>query len=404
MRFSLRRRVENDFLAACDGITTGRFRLRTPEGHVHDFGSGGTESEMVLHDWSVVTALMARGDVGLGETYVAGLWDTPSIEALIEVGLVNQDRMERYAFPGFWNGMMFRAIDRVMRANSPRGASRNIRAHYDVGNEFYLEWLDESMTYSAALFDADGDGDLHRAQMRKYDRILDRVGGRERVLEIGCGWGGFAERAADRGHAVTGVTISPSQKGYADARLDGRADIRLQDYRATSGRYDAIVSIEMIEAVGERYWPVYFAALKQRLAGHGRAVLQAITVPDGYFPDYRKTTDYIRHSTFPGGMLLCDSAIAKGAAAGRAEGRELLRLRRGLRAHLPDVGREPRRAARPAGAARLRRRDHAALAVLPRGLRGLLRRGTHRRGAGRPVACLTRSPSIPLTPGKAACS
>ena len=314
MRFSLRRRVENDFLAACDGITTGRFRLRTPEGHVHDFGSGGTELEMVLHDWSVVTALMARGDVGLGEAYVAGLWDTPSIEALIEVGLVNQDRMERYAFPGFWNGMIFRGIDRVMRANSPRGASRNIRAHYDVGNEFYLEWLDESMTYSAALFEADGDGDLHRAQMRKYDRILDRVGGRERVLEIGCGWGGFAERAADRGHAVTGVTISPSQKGYADARLDGRADIRLQDYRATRGRYDAIVSIEMIEAVGERYWPVYFAALKQRLAGHGRAVLQAITVPDGYFPDYRKTTDYIRHSTFPGGMLLCDSAIAKGAA------------------------------------------------------------------------------------------
>ena len=176
--------------------------------------------------------------------------------------------MERYAFPGFWNGIKFRAIDRVMRANSPRGASRNIRAHYDVGNEFYLEWLDESMTYSAALFDADGDDDLHRAQMRKYDRILDRVGGRERVLEIGCGWGGFAERAADRGHAVTGVTISPSQKGYADARLDGRADIRLQDYRATSGRYDAIVSIEMIEAVGERYWPVYFATLK---AAAGRA-------------------------------------------------------------------------------------------------------------------------------------
>jgi cyclopropane-fatty-acyl-phospholipid synthase len=252
MSFSLSRRVERDFLAACEGITTGRFRLRTPEGHVHDFGSAGTEAEMVLRDWSVVSALMARGDVGLGETYVAGLWDTPSMEALIEVALVNQDRMQRYAFPGFWNGLMLRAVDRVMRANSPRGASRNIRAHYDVGNEFYLEWLEESMTYSGALFVPGDDGDLNRAQMRKYDRILDRVGNRERVLEIGCGWGGFAERAADRGHSLTGVTISPSQKAYADARLDGRADIRLEDYRATSGRYDAIVSIEMIEAVGER--------------------------------------------------------------------------------------------------------------------------------------------------------
>ena len=313
--------------------------------------------------------------------------------------------MERYAFPGFWNGMMFRAIDRVCGRNSPRGASRNIRAHYDVGNEFYLEWLDESMTYSAALFDADGDDDLHRAQMRKYDRILDRLGGRERVLEIGCGWGGFAERAADRGHAVTGVTISPSQKAYADARLDGRADIRLQDYRATSGRYDAIVSIEMIEAVGERYWPIYFAALKQRLAGHGRAVLQAITVPDGYFPDYRKTTDYIRHSTFPGGMLLCDSAIAEGSGTGRAEGRELLRLRRATTRAPAGCG--PR--ASPARRDRLARLGYGGATMrhwqlLPRGLRGLLRRGTHRRGAGRPVACLTRSPSIPLTPGKAACS
>ena len=404
MSFSLSRRVEGDFLAACEGITAGRFRLRTPEGQVHDFGNGGTEAEMVLHDWSVVTALMARGDVGLGESYVAGLWDTPSIEALIEVALVNQDRMRRYAFPGFWNGLMLRAVDRVMRANSPRGASRNIRAHYDVGNEFYLEWLDESMTYSGALFEAGDDGDLHRAQMRKYDRILDRVGSRERVLEIGCGWGGFAERAADRGHALTGVTISPSQKAYADARLDGRADIRLEDYRATSGRYDAIVSIEMIEAVGERYWPVYFATLKERLAGHGRAVLQAITVPDDYFPAYRRTTDYIRHSTFPGGMLLCDRAIADGRRAGRAEGRQRLRLRRRLCAHLPDVGGEPRGAARPAGAARLRRRDAAPLAILPRGLRRLLCGGPHRRGAGGAVACLTSSPSTQPAPGKAAVS
>lgn len=200
-----------------------------------------------------------------------------------------------------------------MRANSRRGAARNIRAHYDVGNEFYQLWLDPSMTYSSALFE-DGDTDLQRAQARKYDRILDRLTDGEQVLEIGCGWGGFAERAADSGRSVTGVTISPSQKGFADARLDGRADIRLQDYRAIKGQFENIVSIEMIEAVGERYWPTYFGTLKSRLSDGGRALVQAITVPDSYFPTYRNSSDYIRQYTFPGGMLLSDKVIKDQAA------------------------------------------------------------------------------------------
>jgi cyclopropane-fatty-acyl-phospholipid synthase len=131
-----------------------------------------------------------------------------------------------------------------------------------------------------------------------------------RVLEIGCGWGGFAERAVERGHDVTGLTISPSQKGYADARLDGRAEIRLQDYRDSSGRFDSIVSIEMIEAVGQDYWPTYFATLKARLAENGRAIIQAITVRDSYFDTYQRSSDYIRHYTFPGGMLLSNAVIA----------------------------------------------------------------------------------------------
>jgi cyclopropane-fatty-acyl-phospholipid synthase len=201
------------------------------------------------------------------------------------------------------------AIDRLVRANSRRGAARNIRAHYDVGNEFYQLWLDHSMSYSSGIYTAD-DRDLGRAQARKYDRILDRVGGGEHLLEVGCGWGGFAERAADQGRHVTGITISPSQKGYADARLDGRAEIRLQDYRETAGRYDGIVSIEMVEAVGARYWPTYFATLRDRLAEGGRAVIQAITVPDAHFDAYRKRSDFIRHYTFPGGILLSDGVIA----------------------------------------------------------------------------------------------
>ena len=246
---------------------------------------------------------------------MAGLWDTPSIEDLTALALLNLEQFRGYAYAGFWNTLKFRAINQIMRANSPRGSARNIRAHYDVGNEFYQLWLDEGMTYSAALF-APGDGNLHSAQNRKYDRILDRLTDKERVLEIGCGWGGFAERAAEKGHAVTGLTISPSQKGYADARLDGRADIALQDYRKSKGSYDAIVSIEMVEAVGEAYWLTYFATLKARLAEGGRAMVQAITVPDGYFDIYRRTSDYIRHYTFPGGMLLSDAVIRD--HAGRA--------------------------------------------------------------------------------------
>jgi len=305
----LTKRVKHDFLDTCGQIRTGSLRLRTPEGEVFDFGQGSPASEMQIYDWSVVTAIAARGDIGLGETYVAGLWETPSIADLTEVALKNLEQFQGYAYAGFWNNLKFRVVNRLMRANSHRGAARNIRAHYDVGNEFYQLWLDESMTYSSAMF-APGDNDLSRAQNRKYDRILQRLGTGERVLEIGCGWGGFAERAADSGRDVTGLTISPSQKGYADARLDGRAEIRLQDYRKSSGKFDNIVSIEMIEAVGQDYWPTYFSTLKSRLSEHGRAMIQAITVSDAYFETYRSSSDYIRHYTFPGGMLLSNAVIA----------------------------------------------------------------------------------------------
>ncbi|WP_298679629.1 cyclopropane-fatty-acyl-phospholipid synthase family protein [uncultured Lentibacter sp.] len=304
------RRVAHDFLETCAQIDEGRIEIVTPEGHRHHFGpGGGSEAEMVIHDWSAVTAIAARGDVGLGETYVAGLWTTPSIEALGRVAISNLATLEPYAYPNRWNTLKFRMVDRLLRANSVKGAARNIRSHYDTGNEFYQLWLDEGMSYSSALF-AKGDNDLTRAQNRKLDRVLSRLGGGETVLEVGCGWGSFAERAAEAGRDVTGITISKAQKGYADARLDGRASIELCDYRNTQGTYDNIVSIEMIEAVGERYWPSYFAMLKARLAEEGRAVLQAITVPDAYFDIYRSSSDFIRQYTFPGGMLLSDAVIA----------------------------------------------------------------------------------------------
>nr|WP_102222938.1 cyclopropane-fatty-acyl-phospholipid synthase family protein [Acidimangrovimonas sediminis] len=309
------RRLRHGLLDACARIETGQLRLITPEGHVHRFGSDGPEAELTLHDWTTASAIAARGDVGFGEAYVAGLWDTPDIEAVATLALDNLTALGPAARPGTVERWKMAAIDRVLRRNTRAGSARNIRAHYDVGNEFYQLWLDPSMTYSSALY-TPGDTDLSRGQDRKYDRILDRLDGADEVLEVGCGWGGFAERAADQGRRVTGITVSPSQKGYADARLDGRAEIRLQDYRDTSGRYPAIVSIEMVEAVGARYWPTYFATLRDRLAEGGRAVIQAITVPDAQMARYRRRSDFIRQYTFPGGMLLSEATIAE--EAGRA--------------------------------------------------------------------------------------
>lgn len=303
------RRLRHGFLDACARIETGRLRLITPDGQRHDFGTSGPEAELHLRDWTLASAIAARGDIGFGESYVAGHWDTPDIESVAALALTNLSAIGPAARPAPMQRLRMTLIDRVLRANSRRGASRNIRAHYDVGNEFYQLWLDPSMTYSSGIY-APGDDHLDSAQARKYARILEHTGGAERILEVGCGWGGFAEHAADAGRHVTGITISPSQKGYADARLDGRAEIRLQDYRDTRGRFDAIVSIEMVEAVGVRYWPTYFATLRDRLAPGGRAALQAITVPDAHMPAYRRATDFIRHYTFPGGMLLSDGTIA----------------------------------------------------------------------------------------------
>lgn len=301
--------VKHSFLSSCEKITQGRLHLKTPDGQTYAFGTSGPQADMAIHDWSVIPAMAARGDVGLGETYVAGLWDSSSIETLVSVALRNLDTFESFANPSKLNRLKFLVVDRLLRANSVRGAARNIMAHYDVGNEFYQLWLDPSMTYSAALF-GETETDLERAQGHKYDRVLSRLTDAEQILEVGCGWGGFAERAADQGRQVTGLTISPSQKGFAEARLDGRGEIQLLDYRKSAGTFDNIVSIEMIEAVGERYWPSYFSTLKARLAEGGRAVVQAITVQDSYFDLYRKGSDYIRQYTFPGGMLLSDAVIA----------------------------------------------------------------------------------------------
>ena len=308
MRFPTKA-LKTEFLSTCERIETGQLTFRTPDGESYRFGTTGPEAEIEIRDWSALPMIAARGQIGLGESYVQGLWDTGSVEGLVGLLMRNRDALGSYDHSNPTRRLAFRLVDTVLRANSRRGAARNIRAHYDVGNEFYQLWLDEGMTYSSALFDT-GSSTLGEGQRRKNARALSRLTTGEQLLEIGCGWGGFAEQAAEEGRHVSAVTISRNQHSFAEARLDGRADIRLCDYRDISGRYDNIVSIEMIEAVGERYWPSYFGTIRRSLAEGGRALVQAITVPDRYFDTYRNSSDFIRQYVFPGGMLLSDKAIA----------------------------------------------------------------------------------------------
>ena len=303
------------FFRACEKITVGTLHVTSPDGQRRHFGVGPPEAHFHIHDWSAIAAVAARGDIGLGEAYISGLWDSPDIDVLTQMALLNEDAFSGHLHGSFLNRAVFLLTDRLMRRNSKRGSAKNIQSHYDVGNDFYSLWLDKSMTYSSALFDQPG-LTLEGAQARKYQRLLDvtaRPLGGGKTLEIGCGWGGFAAAAFADGRDLTAITISPSQKAYADRRLGGKADIRLCDYRDIEGQYDAIVSIEMIEAVGERYWPTYFKTLKRCLAPEGKAAVQAIIIDDELFPDYRKRSDFIRHYTFPGGMLLAPGPMAEAA-------------------------------------------------------------------------------------------
>jgi cyclopropane-fatty-acyl-phospholipid synthase len=244
-----------------------------------------------------------------------GEWSSPNLTALLELAACNVDGMQTVLDGTSWR-RLFDTLRHRRSANTRRGSRRNIAAHYDLGNGFYEAWLDRGMSYSSALYAHPGQS-LEAAQDAKQDRAIDRLqlGGGERVLEIGCGWGGLAERLLRRGAGhVTGLTLSAAQLDYARNRLDaagcgGQADIRLQDYREVQGRFDRIVSIEMLEAVGCEYWPVYFDALKRHLVEGGMAVLQVITIAKSQFESYRRTVDFIQRYIFPGGMLPTDEIV-----------------------------------------------------------------------------------------------
>ena len=295
----------------------GRLDMVLPDGRRFraDGAAPGPVAELHVHDPDIFARLIREGDLGFCEAYVDGAWSTPDLQAFMDLIHVAGDEM----YDGFPGMGLLRAFEKArfwLRRNTKGQARRNIAAHYDLGNRFYGLWLDETMTYSSALFET-GQESLEVAQTRKYASMVDEMGSKpgDRVLEIGCGWGGFAEYAArERGLHVTGLTISKEQYDYAQERvqkagLADRVEIKLQDYRDERGSYDGIASIEMFEAVGERYWPVYFDTLRERLKPDGRATLQIITVQDRRWEVYRRAPDFIQKYIFPGGMLPSPGAL-----------------------------------------------------------------------------------------------
>jgi cyclopropane-fatty-acyl-phospholipid synthase len=290
----------------------GSLDVRLPDGTMTHFGSaasGGPRAAIALRNWNACAAALKSGDIGFAETYIAGDWTTPDLATLLKVFTANRDEVEKVIYGSWWGSLLYRARH-LFNRNSRRGSKKNIHAHYDLGNDFYRLWLDPTMNYSSAWFEDDAAGDLSAAQQAKTRRALTECGVQrgDRVLEIGCGWGALAETAArDFGASLTGVTLSTEQLEWARQRLAAAGlpgDLRLQDYRDIDDPpFDGVVSIEMFEAVGRRYWPGFFRAVKSRLKPGGKACIQSITIRDDLFERYVRSTDFIQQYVFPGGLL-----------------------------------------------------------------------------------------------------
>lgn len=311
-------------------LQIGSLDVQYPDGSTARFGqapeSGGQvpRASLHLHSWQVCAAAMKSGDIGFAEGYINGDWSTSDLTALLKLFIANRQQIEDAIYGSWWGRLLYR-VRHLLNHNSKANSRKNIQAHYDLGNAFYQLWLDPTMSYSSAWFDGDHSRSMVDAQRAKVKRALNEAGVRperpgQRVLEIGCGWGGLAEiAAAEHGAHVTGVTLSTEQLAWAQARmaragLSERADLRLQDYRDIRDQpFDAIVSIEMFEAVGREYWAGYFDTIKRCLKPGGQACLQTITIHDDLFDRYVKSTDFIQQYIFPGGLLPSDKAFREEA-------------------------------------------------------------------------------------------
>lgn len=299
------RRLDERLVEGTLAVTLPSGEQRLLGGH----GGDGPHAQVVLHNWRPLKRLISGGSVGWARSYIDGDWDSPALERLFELFSHNRHSLGAQTRGSRITGWLNRVAHGV-RDNSRDGSRRNIAFHYDLGNDFYSQWLDPSMTYSSAIF-KEGDNSLQAAQQRKYRRLLDQIDAKagEHVLEIGCGWGGFAEIAArERGLKVTGITLSKEQLGYARQRiakagLAGQVDFQLIDYRDVTGQFDHIASIEMFEAVGQPYWQTFMDKVQELLRPGGRAGLQIITIDEAIFEAYRRGADFIQTYIFPGGML-----------------------------------------------------------------------------------------------------
>ena len=302
----------------------GALTVQLPDGSVQHFGpGGGTVAAITLKNWNVFAAALKSGDIGFAESYIAGDWATPHLAELLKLLIANRQAIEGMVY-GTWAGRLLYRLKHLLHRNTRTNSQKNIHAHYDLGNAFYALWLDETMNYSSAWFEGRLDGDLSAAQHAKVRRALTLAGVApgSRVLEIGCGWGALAEMATTEfGATLTGVTLSTEQLDFARQRMarlgvGSQADLRLQDYRdIQDGPYDAICSIEMIEAVGQEYWPTYFQSVQRLLKPGGRACIQSIVIDDALFDRYTRSTDFIQQYIFPGGCLPCPREFRRQAQA-----------------------------------------------------------------------------------------
>lgn len=295
----------DQILKRLDSLENGTLIVKTPDHKKYEFigPNQGPKADIQILDWACISQWASRGDIGFAESYRDGLWETSDLLAALTFAMKNRDVIEPYLVANRLQNFLTQFLYFFQR-NSIKGSKKNIHAHYDLGNEFYKLWLDPTMTYSSALYNETED--LATAQNNKYDRIIDQLNGDNgRLLEIGCGWGGFADRAVERSSNldIKGITLSQEQHDFAKKRLDQQAQIVIEDYRHQTGKFDHIVSIEMFEAVGEAFWPTYFSKMKELLSNKGKAVVQTITIGDDNFERYKSQTDFLRSYIFPGGLL-----------------------------------------------------------------------------------------------------
>jgi cyclopropane-fatty-acyl-phospholipid synthase len=305
--------------ASAEKIQIGDLTIITSDGLSKTFRgtADGPSAVLQLNSLHAVRKLVTGGSLGFGEAYLDGYWDSPNLSQLLELLALNEDVHDDHFYGRRWFQWIAR-LRHAFRPNSRRGSRRNILAHYDLGNRFYQRWLDPTMTYSSARFSRHNIS-LEDAQREKYASLAEKLSLQpdHHLLEIGCGWGGFAEFAArEVSVKVTAITISDEQHAFASERiqaagLNEKVEIRLQDYRDVNGRFDRIASIEMFEAVGESYWPVYFGKLASVIKPDGIIGLQIITIADRYYEVYRNGADFIQRHVFPGGMLPSPSALQK---------------------------------------------------------------------------------------------